>query len=74
MALRMRTVMTAPWAGVTCHLALSLFSYNIVDFEISTQIFDLEPNRSHHNPLCVGYLASFTSKYIEGSSDGAYGL
>ena len=41
------------WAGVTCHLALSPFSYNIVDFAISTTIFYPEPT-SHTTSLLHG--------------------
>ena len=41
---------------------------------MSTPRFDPESNRLDHKPLCigVGYLASFTVKYTEGSSDGTY--
>ena len=74
MVVRMRTVMTVPRTGVICvHLALSLFSYIIVDFEISTPIFYPVSNRSDHKSLCVGvgYMAFFNSKYTDGSSDGS---
>ena len=50
MAVPMRTVMAAPWGwcNVSPCFKPFFFSYNIVDFEISTPIFDPEPNMSDH--------------------------
>ena len=59
-------------AGVTCvHLTLSLFSH---DFEISSPIFESQPNSSDDKLVCIGvsHMVPLTIKCTLGSSNGAY--